>query len=140
MLLDGTSYNETVVEDCSRSQEIYTIVRKCSNFGGTGYVIQYNYTALHVTPLYQVLADEAIVRQALNDSSFNIQCSIEPLPIDALENAYGKADDAFLAWFLGKLFIGRACCSFTTLLTSRLFIIVKSFSASRSLQGLLLSL
>jgi len=75
-------------------------VDQCSAFGGIGIVIQYNYTALHVAPLFQVLADEAIARTALGDDTFNIECTIDPLPMTASEDSYGKADDTFMAWFL----------------------------------------
>jgi hypothetical protein len=102
VLRNGASYDATVVDECILNQVNYTSVEKCSRFGGIGYVIQYNFTALHVTPLYQVLADEALVRQALNESSFNIECTIDPFPMTTLEDSYGKAADSFLAWFLGK--------------------------------------
>jgi hypothetical protein len=80
----------------------YTNHERCRDFGGIGYVVQYNFTALHVSPLLQVIADEAIVREALNQSSFNIYCTINPLPITYAEDSYGQAEDAFLPWFLGK--------------------------------------
>lgn len=101
-LESGASYNESVVEQCIENQGNYT--SNCGDFGGVGYTVAYNFSALHVTPLYQVLADEAIIRQALNDSSFNIECTIDPLPFTFFEDSYGQADNAFLAWYLGKTF------------------------------------
>jgi ATP-binding cassette subfamily A (ABC1) protein 3 len=77
--------------------------------------VQYNYTALHVAPLYQTLADEALVRQALDTDAFNIQCTIQPLPITKVEDGFGAAEDAFTAWFLVVLsfpFIAGAFATF----------------------------
>jgi hypothetical protein len=74
--------------------------------GGYGLVVQYNYTALHAAPLFQSLADEALVRFALNESSFTVECTIAPLPLTKVEVSYGKAEDAFMAWFLGKFMEG----------------------------------
>lgn len=99
---------------CSSNVGNYTSV-ECADFGGIGYVVQYNFTALHVAPLYQTLADEALVRQALNSDSFNIQCTIQPLPITKVEEGFGAAEDAFTAWFLVVLsfpFIAGAFATF----------------------------
>jgi ABC-type multidrug transport system fused ATPase/permease subunit len=77
--------------------------------------LQYNFTALHVAPLYQTLADEALVRQALNNDDFNIKCTIDPLPITKVEEGFGAAEDAFTAWFLVVLsfpFIAGAFATF----------------------------
>jgi ATP-binding cassette subfamily A (ABC1) protein 3 len=77
--------------------------------------VQYNFTALHVAPLYQTLADEALVRQALDTDAFNIKCTIEPLPITKVEEGFGAAEDAFTAWFLVVLsfpFIAGAFATF----------------------------
>jgi ATP-binding cassette subfamily A (ABC1) protein 3 len=111
------SYNESVVEKCleSAADADYTSVEDCYRLGGIGYVIQYNFTALHVSPLYQVLADEALVREAKNDTGFNIQCTIAPLPITRIEDTYSAAEDAFTVWFLVVLsfpFIAGAFASF----------------------------
>ena len=81
----------------------YTSADQCSDFADRlGYVIQYNYTALHVAPLYQALADQAIALTALENETdtFNIMCTLAPLPITASEDSYSKADDIFVAWFL----------------------------------------
>ena len=85
---------------CLDNLDNYTTIEQCLRFGGIGYVIQYNYTALHVAPLLQVLADEAITREALNNPTFNIKCTLDPLPVTLTEESYGKAEDTFLAWFL----------------------------------------
>jgi hypothetical protein len=97
---DGVSYDEAVYAECAANGGNYTSVDQCNAFGGIGIVIQYNYTALHVAPLFQVLADEAIARTALNNNTFNIECTLDPLPITASEDSYGRGDDTFLAWFL----------------------------------------
>lgn len=80
-----------------------------------GYVLSYNFTALHVSPLYQALADEALLRQALDSDDVSIQATIQPLPITKVEQSYGEAEDAFTAWFLIVLsfpFIAGAFATF----------------------------
>jgi ABC-type multidrug transport system fused ATPase/permease subunit len=99
---------------CNSNVGNYTSV-ECADFGGIGYVVQYNYTALHAAPLYQTLADEALVRQALNSDTYTIQCTIQPLPITEVEEGIGAAEDAFTAWFLVVLsfpFIAGAFATF----------------------------
>lgn len=88
-------YSDAVDEACRSRTGNYTSTESCDDFNGIGYVIQYNYTALHVAPLYQSLADEALVRQALNYPDFEILCTIAPLPITSKESKYGKSEDAF---------------------------------------------
>jgi hypothetical protein len=99
-------YSATVNIQCNMEEfENYTNHERCEDYGGIGYVVQYNFTALHVSPLLQVITDEAIVREALNQSSFSINITIDPLPITYTEDAYGQSEDAFLPWFLGKQII-----------------------------------
>lgn len=114
---DGSFYNDTVVAECisNTATANYTSIANCASFGGIGYVLSYNFTSLHVGPLYQTLADEALVRQALDTDNFNIQVTIEPLPITTHEQKFGQAEDAFSAWFLVVLsfpFIAGAFASF----------------------------
>lgn len=95
--------NYSSAEDCTRLRE------------GYGYVVQYNHTCLHVAPLYQTLADQALVRYAVNNSDFKITTSISPLPITSLEEGLGESEDVFNAWFLVVLsfpFIAGAYASF----------------------------
>jgi len=100
MVDGGTSYNATVVSACERRSGNYTSSRSCEVFGGIGYVIQYNFTALHVAPLYQQLADEALVREALDTDEINIRLTIDPLPITDVEIKLKSSEDAYSAWFL----------------------------------------
>lgn len=114
-IVDGGFYNDTVVTSCQNTDADYTDSEECWRFGGVGYVLSYNFTAAHVTPMYQALADEALVRLATNDEDFRVRCSIAPLPITEKEASYGEAEDAFTAWFLVVLsfpFIGGAFASF----------------------------
>jgi ATP-binding cassette, subfamily A (ABC1), member 3 len=62
--------------------------------------MQYNFTALHVAPMFQALADEAIIRQATNNEQFQIKVTIAPLPITNFEEGLGQADDALLLFLL----------------------------------------
>lgn len=118
-MIDGSSvsFNQSAYDACIELAPglNYTSAGDCLDFGGIGYVIQYNFTALHVAPLYQTLADEALVREALDNDSFNVECTISPLPITKNEESFGEAEDAFSAWFLVVLsfpFIGGAFASF----------------------------
>ena len=138
----GELYNASTYASClaSAQESEFVSEEECDRFGGIGVVvsrrsrdivflrhfyllccsippqqIQYNFTALHVSPLYQMLADEALVREALDVPDFNIECTIAPLPITKVEASFGEAEDAFNAWFLVILsfpFIGGAFASF----------------------------
>lgn len=96
--VDGLPYSEAVIGVCLDRIGNYTTQSNCVDFDGIGYVIQYNFTALHVAPLYQTLADEALVREATGDTGFKIQTTLHPLPITSVEASVGAADDAFTAW------------------------------------------
>jgi ATP-binding cassette, subfamily A (ABC1), member 3 len=91
-------------------------------------VINYNFTAVHVTPLYQALADQAIIREAMNDDAYTISATIHPLPITAREDSYGQAEDAFLAWFLLVLSFPFIAGTFGT------FIVAERQSKAKHLQ------
>jgi ABC-type multidrug transport system fused ATPase/permease subunit len=111
----NVSFTEAVIQQCRTNPGSYSSVEACTRFGGVGYVVQYNYTAVHVAPLYQVLADEALVREALNDDNITIQLTIDPLPVTQVEDSYGAAQDATTAWFLVVLsfpFIAGAFATF----------------------------
>mmetsp|Transcript_20566 Transcript_20566/g.48274 ORF Transcript_20566/g.48274 Transcript_20566/m.48274 type:complete len:1247 (+) Transcript_20566:2893-6633(+) len=111
----GMDYNEAVVSKCLEQAGTYSTEADCEALAGIGYVIQYNFTAIHVAPLYQKLADEAIVREAIGDSEFKIKSAIHPLPITSYEDDLGEADDALSAWLLIILsfpFIGGSFATF----------------------------
>lgn len=116
-LVEGsnTTYLQSAREACLENKGNYTSATACEHYGGVSYIIQYNVTAIHVTPLFQSLADEALVRQATGEPDFNIQATIAPLPITQVEDGFGEAQDAFSAWFLVVLsfpFISGAFASF----------------------------
>ena len=96
----GKNYTQEVISRCIRQKGNYTTESDCLARDGIGFTIQYNYTAIHAAPLYQMLADEAIVREAIGENEFKIQTVIHPLPTTAAEDSIGEADDAFTAWFL----------------------------------------
>jgi hypothetical protein len=104
----GENYTDAVYAQCisnvanqlSPTPEPYLNSTECLNYGGIGYIVRYNYTAIHAAPLYQSLADEAIVREALDDDEFKIKVTIHPLPLTKIESGLGAAEDAFVAWFL----------------------------------------
>jgi len=57
-------------------------------------------TLLSPQPLYQKLADEAIMREAFDDNSFRISASVHPLPQTKAESRYSQEDDIFNLWFM----------------------------------------
>jgi len=112
----GVNYSEAVISRCIDQAGTYSTDADCQGYAGIGYVIQYNYTALHVAPLYQQLADEAIIREATGNSGFKIQTVIHPMPVTSYEDSVGEADDAFTAWFLIILSFPFISGSFATFL------------------------
>lgn len=115
-ILDGNRsvpYNDAVFEACLSRPANYST--PCERFKGVGYIIQYNYTALHISPLYQTLADEALVRHANDVDDFHIRCTIAPLPVTDAEKGLSKSDVAMAAWFLVVLafpFVNSVFASF----------------------------
>eukprot|EP00980_Cylindrotheca_fusiformis_P009501 scaffold2077_cov119-Cylindrotheca_fusiformis.AAC.4 len=100
--IDSTFANYSVasVQQCLENKGTYETDIDCENNAGIGYVIQYNFTALHIAPLFQALADEAIIREALSSDSFKIKTVLHPLPLTLQEDGVGKAQNASTAWFL----------------------------------------
>eukprot|EP00538_Stauroneis_constricta_P006033 CAMPEP_0119570644 /NCGR_PEP_ID=MMETSP1352-20130426/43716_1 /TAXON_ID=265584 /ORGANISM="Stauroneis constricta, Strain CCMP1120" /LENGTH=1964 /DNA_ID=CAMNT_0007620313 /DNA_START=556 /DNA_END=6450 /DNA_ORIENTATION=+ len=124
------SYVDTVTQQCQLATAFfnYTSADECQNFGGIGYTIRYNFTALHVAPLYQSLADEAILREALGDNNFKIRTTMHPLPKTQREENYEAGDNAFLLWFLITLSFPFIAGSFAT------FVVVERQSKAKHLQ------
>jgi len=85
---DGSTFDETVVESCVGNKGTYMEVEQCEDFGGIGYIINYNFTSLHSSLLYQAKADEALMRHYLNDAGYKISVSVWPLPITQVEKEY----------------------------------------------------
>jgi hypothetical protein len=97
---DGRSYRETVSVQCEMASASLNYSSNCSRFGGVGYVVQYNYTAVHSALLYESMANEALVRHGTNNPNFIVETTIAPLPVTALERTIGAPENAFLVWFL----------------------------------------
>jgi hypothetical protein len=97
---DGNLYNETVIAQCRASTNLLNYSSDCSRFDGVGYTIQYNYTALHAALLFENLANQALARHGTNNSDINVETTIAPLPVTAVEQSIGAGMDSFLAWFL----------------------------------------
>lgn len=99
---NSTDYYNEVIANCKSAAASlnYFNASFCEYLQGIGYVVNYNFTSIHASPLYQALADQAILREALDDNAYTITATIHPLPITARENSFGKAEDAFFAWFL----------------------------------------
>lgn len=97
---NGRLYNESVIEQCSFVSSLLTYRQDCVRYGGVGYVIQYNYTALHAALMFEALANEALVRHATDNLEFTVEATIAPLPITNVEKKIGAGEDAFAVWFL----------------------------------------
>ena len=128
-LLDGgTTYRDEAQEACLERGGAHTTNSTCDHYGNIAFFVQYNYTAVHVAPLYQSLADEALVRHATGVSEFNIHATIAPLPITKIEEGFGEAQDAFSAWFLVVLSFPFIAGAFAT------FIVTERQTKARHLQ------
>ena len=124
----GENYGDFVVASCQGVQRDYFDESQCERYRGYGYVVSYNYTAVHSSLLYQSLGDEALLREALGDSEFTITPVIYPLPRTAVEETYGNAEDAFTAWFLLVLSFPFISGSFAT------FVVTERQSKAKHLQ------
>lgn len=104
---NGSLYNESVIAQCGYLSLLtnYNYSSNCARFGGVGYVVQYNHTALHAALLFETLANEALVRHATSNPDFVVETSIAPLPVTTVESNIGAGEDAFLVWFLVSLLL-----------------------------------
>jgi ATP-binding cassette, subfamily A (ABC1), member 3 len=115
--INGT-FQDSIVSQCRSLVQAglnYTTEDDCFRFRGYGYVIQYNFTGIHVGPLFQSLADQALLRYAINDREITISTTIAPLPITQFEEGIGAAEDLVLVWFMILFvfpFIAAAFASF----------------------------
>ena len=101
---EGQNYASLAVNRCKQfldqfPQPFYK-EEYCEKYGGVGYVVNYNYTALHSSLIFQALADESLMREATKDDELTISASVHPLPLTKAEVSLIKAEDAFNAWFL----------------------------------------
>ena len=127
--LGGTqSFGQVANTVCLSVTDPYLNSSECSNYGGIGYIIRYNYTMIHAAPLFQTLADEAILREALNDDEFAIRTVIHPLPLTAVEDELRESADAFSSWFLVTLGFPFIVGSFAT------FVVAERQSKAKHLQ------
>ena len=127
--LEGTQQFRDVANiACLSVADSYLNTSECSNYGGIGYIIRYNYTMIHAAPLFQSLADEAIVREATNDDEFRIRTTIHPLPLTAVENELRESADAFSSWFLVTLGFPFILGAFAT------FVVAERQSKAKHLQ------
>ena len=115
----GESYSDAVVNQCKLLDPDYTSEEACEKLAGVGYLIQYNFTALHSSPLFQALVDQVLVNQYRAEtgetSEVKVEASIHPLPITKVEVGYTEAQDATSAWILVVLsfpFIAGSFASF----------------------------
>lgn len=119
---DGMPYDLNVTGQCKFLAPELNYTKECARYAGFGYVIQFNFTAIHASLLYETLANEALVRQATspmdifrrNTSALSVETTIAPLPVTAVEENVGAGEDAFAAWFLvsSTLSSGRLLGSF----------------------------
>lgn len=125
---NGSSFDTTVVEMCQQNTGNYTLTEQCDGHRGFGYIINYNYTSLHSSLLYQAVADEAILRMITSDPDYKISASIWPLPITKVEQRYSLAQDSFAAWFLLVLSFPFIAGAFAT------FVVAERESKAKHLQ------
>jgi ATP-binding cassette subfamily A (ABC1) protein 3 len=126
------NYTSLVVQSCAdfveAFQPSYFDAAYCESYGGVGYVVNYNFTALHASLVYQALADEALMQEALNDDQVTISATVHPLPLTDTEESLGQAEDAFSAWFLVVLSFPFIAGTFAT------FVVTEKASKAKHLQ------
>ena len=64
------------------------------------FVIVYSHIHHALQPLFQALADEGIVREAMGNQNFKVTATIAPMVITKREDEYAQAIDAFNLWIL----------------------------------------
>ena len=128
----GQNYSSLVVGTCTdfvaQYPQPYFDASYCERYGGVGYVVNYNYTALHASLIYQALADEALMREAKNDGQLSISTTVHPLPLTDAEVAFAKSENVFSAWFLVVLSFPFIAGTFAT------FIVTERSSKAKHLQ------
>jgi hypothetical protein len=97
-----------VMAQCSATNQLLNYTTECSRFNGVGYTIQYNFTAIHASLLFEQVANEALVRRGTNNADITIETIISPLPVTSSEEKIGAGIDAFLAWFLVSTVLNAA--------------------------------
>jgi ABC-type multidrug transport system fused ATPase/permease subunit len=91
-------------------------------------VIQYNYSALHVAPLFQSVADQALLRYATGNREIIISTTIAPLPITTLEQGVAAAENLLLVWFMIMFIFPFIAAAFAS------FLVVERESKAKHLQ------
>jgi hypothetical protein len=91
-------------------------------------VIQYNYSALHVAPLFQSIADLALLRYATGNSEITISTTIAPLFITDTEEGIAAAQNLILVWFLIMFIFPFIAAAFAS------FLVVERESKAKHLQ------
>jgi ATP-binding cassette, subfamily A (ABC1), member 3 len=126
----NASFSDTVVNACVRNVVgyDYTTQAECTRFGGVGYLIQYNFTAFHISPTLQAIATQALARWGLANSNITVEATIAALPLTRVEASISKSDNAFTAWFLMVLSFPFIAGSFAT------FVVLERESKAKHLQ------
>jgi hypothetical protein len=107
---NSSVFDVDVVAACLNASA-YVSERDCERLRGVGFLIQYNFTGLHTAPLFQALADQALIRYATNKPDFVIKTSISPLPTTDIEDSFGRGEDSVMIWFLVSFPIPRSAAS-----------------------------
>jgi hypothetical protein len=126
----GELFDDELYYVCEEAYEDadYMTLNECESFLGLGYLISYNFTALHVSPTFQVLATQALAREAMKTNDFHIDCVLDPLPITLQERGFSDEDRAFNAWYLVVLGFPFVAGAFAT------FVVEEKESKSKHLQ------
>ena len=95
--ITNQSYSDLVEEVCN---DLLDDSESCEAYKGIGYVVSTNFTALHASILFQAVADESIVRTALQSNDIDIKVTLHPLHFTKSEGRLKQASDAFSAWYV----------------------------------------
>lgn len=134
VLDDGVLFRDAVLTNCTRATfgletlgDTLNTYDECDRYTGLAYLIQYNFTAPHISPTYMTVATEGIAREALQ-RDFKIEATLHSLPLSNLETKAAEQQDVFLAWFLLVLSFPFIAGSFGT------FVVAERESKAKHLQ------
>ena len=91
--ITNQSYSDLVEEVCN---DLLDDSESCEAYKGIGYVVSTNFTALHASILFQAVADESIVRTALQSNDIDIKVTLHPFILQNLKVDLNKLPMPFL--------------------------------------------
>jgi hypothetical protein len=96
----SNDYRLEIMHQCELASSLLDYNLSCGRFDGIGYVLHYNFTAVHGVLMLENIATTAMSRFGANNAQLNIHTKISPLPISRLEEDLIHGEHAMIAWLL----------------------------------------